>query len=207
LFFLNDGSVEEHIVEKFAIRSLFGFVIAVCIAFGLLPAIEQTASCAECESDNLSGIKKAFQAFDEQCAKQLAVERNACFASNTYNKILPIMKALGKNDRFGPSSRILVVGESQAGNLVAGATRGYQTAAPLDKDSVTVKFTADGGSLVKICSVSEDGSMKRVGTISLAEKDEGGEKTAAISGIRGKIIRIDIASGAGKKLQYKFAVS
>jgi hypothetical protein len=211
LSFPKKRHIEENIVQKPAIRSLFGFSLAIGLAVGLIPAIKQSASCADCESDNLPGIKKAFQTFSEQCAKQLAGEtgqRNVCFASNTYNKILPIMKALGKDNRFGPSGRILLVGETQNGTLAAGANRGYQIAAPVDKDSVTVKFAkTDGGSgvLVKICSVSEDGSMKRVGTISFDQNNESGEKVAALSGVRGKIIRIDVAGfgGVGKKFQYR----
>lgn len=198
-------------MQKSAIRSLHRFILAFGLAFGLLPAIEQTASCADCESDNLPGIKKAFQTFNEQCTKQLADgsgQRNACFASNTYNKILPIMKALGKDDRFGSNSRILSAGETQNGSVIAGVSRGYQTIAPLDKDSMIVKFAktdGGGGVLVKICSVSEDGSMKRVGTISFAENNEAAEKAAVLSGVRGTMVRIDVAGlgGVGKRLQYK----
>lgn len=118
------------------------------------------------------------------------------------------MKALGKDDRFGSNSRILSAGETQNGSVIAGVSRGYQTIAPLDKDSMIVKFAktdGGGGVLVKICSVSEDGSMKRVGTISFAENNEAAEKAAVLSGVRGTMVRIDVAGlgGVGKRLQYK----
>ena len=200
-------------MQKSATRSLFRFILALGLAFCSLSVIERTASCADCESDNLPGIRKAFQTFNEQCTKQLADgagQRNACFASNTYNKVLPIMKALGKDNRFGSSGRILSPGETQNGSLVAGATRGYQTVAPSDKDSVIVKFAKSeggGGVLVKICSVSEDGSTRRIGTISFGENSDVGEKAMTLSGLKGTIVRIDIAGlgSVGKKLQYKLS--
>lgn len=202
-------------MKKVAITSIFGLACAIAFGFGFIPQVEQTASCAECESDNLPGIKKAFESFDTECKKQLADsadQRKGCFTSNIYNKILPIMKAFGKDNRFGPGDRILLIGETQNGNLLAGANRGFQTVAPVDKDSVTVKLQKiDGGNgaIVKICAVSEDGSMKRVGTINFAEDNETGEKTATLSGVQGKIIRVDIASFGGvvKKFQYKLSTN
>ena len=85
------------------------------------------------------------------------------------------MKALSKDNRFGPGDRILLVGETQNGNLIAGANRDFQTLAPLDKDSLTVEINkTDGGNgaLVKICTVDEDGTIKRVGTLNFAENNE-----------------------------------
>jgi hypothetical protein len=202
-------------MKKLAITSIFGLAFAIALGFGFIPSMEQSASCAECESDNLPGIKKAFDAFDAECKKQLADgadQKKGCFASNIYNKVLPIMKALGKDNRFGPGDRILLIGETQNGNLVAGANRGFQTAAPVDKDAVTVKLNKiDGGNgaIVKICAVSEDGSMKRVGTINFAEDNQTGEKTANLTGVQGKILRVDIASFGGvvKKFQYKLTTN
>lgn len=202
-------------MKKLAITSIFGVAFAIALGFGFVPSMEQSASCADCESDNLPGIKKAFEAFDKECKKQLAAgedQRKGCFTSNIYNKVLPIMKALGKDNRFGPGDRILLIGETQNGNLIAGANRGFQTAAPVDKDSVTVKLTKiDGGNgaLVKICTVDEAGTTKRVGTINFAEDNQTGEKTATLSGVQGKIIRVDISSFGGvvKKFQYKLSAN
>lgn len=187
-----------------------GLALAIALGFGFIPSMDQSASCAECESDNLPGIKKAFQAFDESCKKQLAdgaAQRKACFASNVYNKVIPVMKALSKDNRFGAGDRILLVGETQNGNLLAGANRGFQTVAPLDKDSLTVELNkTDGGNgaLVKICTVDENGTTKRVGTINFEENSQTGKKTATVNGIQGKIVRIDVHSfgGALKKFQY-----
>lgn len=202
-------------MKKFAITSLFGLALAVALGFGFVPSTEQKAFCAECESDNLPGIKKTFDSFDAECKKQLADgadQKKGCFVSNIYNKILPVMKALGKDNRFGPGDRILFVGETQKGNLLAGANRGFQSGAPLDSNSLTVKVNKiDGGNgaLIKICSVDEDGTLKRIGTINFAEDNSTGEKTATVTGVQGKIVRIDFNSfgGVAKKFQYSLTTS
>lgn len=202
-------------MKKLVITSIFGLAFAVALGFGFIPSVEQSASCADCESDNLPGIKKAFEAFDENCKKQLAAgetQKKACFVSNTYNKVLPAMKALSKDNRFGAGDRILFVGETQRGNLVAGANRGFQTGAPLDKDSLTIelnKIDGGNGALVKICTVDETGTTKRVGTLNFAEDNTNGAKKVTVNGVQGKIVRVDIHSfgGAIKKFQYTVKTS
>jgi hypothetical protein len=197
-------------MKKFAVTTIFGLALAIAFGFGFIPSMEQSASCAECESDNLPGIKKAFDSFDAECKKQLAAgqdQKKGCFVSNVYNKVLPIMKALSKDNRFGPGDRILFVGESQNGNLLAGANRGFQSGAPLDKDSMTVevnKIDGGNGAIVKICTVDENGTLKRVGTLNFAENNETGKKSVNVTGTQGKILRVDIASfgGVAKKFQY-----
>lgn len=202
-------------MKKLAITSIIGLILAVALGFGFIPQAEQTASCAECSSDNLPGVKKAFEAFDEQCKKQLddgAKQTKGCFVSNVYNKILPVMKALSKDNRFGPGDRILFVGESQNGNLLAGANRGFQSGAPLDKNSLTVevdKKDGGNGAIVQICAADENGTLKRVGTIRFEENNETGKKTATVTGVQGKIVRVDIHSfgGVTKKFQYTLKTS
>lgn len=202
-------------MKKLVITSIIGLALAVVFGFGFIPSMEQSASCAECESDNLPGIKKAFESFDENCKKQLADgadQKKGCFVSNVYNKVLPIMKALSKDNRFGPGDRILFVGEQQNGNLIAGANRGFQSGAPLDKDSLTVeinKIDGGNGALVKICTVDENGTQKRVGTLNFAENNDTGKQSVTINGTQGKIVRIDIASfgGVTKKFQYQLKTS
>lgn len=202
-------------MKKLAIASIFGLAFAIALGFGFIPGMEQSASCAECESDNLPGIKKAFESFDAECKKQLTAgedQKKGCFVSNVYNKLLPIMTALSKDNRFGPGDRILLVGQTQNGNLLAGANRGFQTVAPLDKDSLTVKINkTDGGNgaIVKICAVDEKGVQTRVGTLNFAENNETGEKSVTVNGVQGKIVRVDIHSfgGVAKKFKYTLTTS
>lgn len=197
-------------MKKTAITSILALALTAAFGFGFIPTFERTALCADCESDNLPGIKKAFAAFDEHCKKQLADSRQprqACFVSNIYNKVLPFIKALAKDNRFGQGNRVLFIGETQRGSLLAGTNHGFQSDAPLDKDSLTVevnKIDGGNGALVKICTVDENGSMKRVGTIRFEADNSTGVKKATVTGVQGKIVRIDFNSfgSALKKFQY-----
>ncbi len=202
-------------MKKFAITSIFGLAFAIAVGFGFIPSLEQSAACADCESDNLPGIKKAFQDFDAECKKQIAAgedPKKRCFVSNVYNKIIPILNALSRDNRFGPGERILLVGQTQNGNLLAGANRGFQTLAPSDKDSLTIdlnKVDGGNGALVKICTVDENGTTTRVGTIRFEENNQTGPQQATVSGTKGKIVRIDVHSfgGALKKFKYTLKAS
>jgi hypothetical protein len=202
-------------MKKIVITSLFGLAFAIALGFGFVPSMEQSASCAECDADNLPTVKKSFDAFDTECKKQLAAgddQRKGCFASNIYNKVLPIMKALSKDNRFGPGDRILFIGETQNGNLIAGANRDFQSGAPTDKDSLTIeinKLDGGNGALVKICTVDEKGTLKRVGSLKFEENNETGPQKVTVNGTQGKIVRVDISSfgSAIKKFKYTLKTS
>lgn len=199
-------------MKKLLTTSIIGLALAIALGFGFIPSMEQSAACADCESDNLPGIKKAFAAFDENCKKQLTAgetQKKACFASNVYNKIVPVLKALSKDNRFGEGARILFIGETQNGNLLAGANRGFQSLAPHDKDSLTVevnKLDGGNGALVKICTVDEDGTTKRVGTINFEENNDTGAKKVTVNGVQGKIVRVDIHSFGSAIKKFKYTV-
>lgn len=183
----------------------------VAAVFGSIAFQQTSAWCADCGSENPAGIKKAFEVFDEQCRKQLgevSQQRSVCFAPNIYNKVLPILKALGKDNRFGPGDRIFLIGETLTGSLSAGATRIWQTAAPLNKDQLTIKFakvSPHGSVQIRVCAVGEDGQAKRVGTINFEESAVAGERAVSVSGVQSKIVRIEIT--ATTKIQYSLGTS
>ncbi len=202
-------------MKKLAMTSIFGLALAFALGFGFIPSMDTSASCAECESDNLPKVKKAYQDFADECAKQVAdgkEQPKKCFVPNVYNKLVPILKALSKDGRYSPGDRILLVGETQNGNLPAGINRDFQMLTPSPKDSMTVEINkTDGGNgaLVKICTVDENGTLKRVGTINFAEENKNGTEKATITGIEGKIVRIQVASfgSAVKKFKYTLKTS
>ncbi len=202
-------------MKKIVISSLIALSMAFVIGFGYVPAMEQKAACADCDTNNLNNSKDIFLKFTEEC-ERLATdskgEPKKCFVSNIYTKIVGVLKGLAKDNRFGPGDRILFIGETQNGNLLAGADRAFQAGAPSDKDSMTVevnKLDGGNGAIVKICTVDENLKVTRVGTINFAEDNTTGAKTATISGIQGKIVRIDIASfgSAVKKFKYTLKTS
>jgi len=202
-------------MKKFAITSVFGLAFAIATGFGLIPGLEQTASCADCNNDDATVAKKIYDKFTEECAKLIPnpkIPEKVCIAVETYNKLLPTLKQLAKDNRFGPGDRILFVGESQRGLLAAGINRTFQAGAPSPKNTmkVTVNKTDGGnGAIVKICTVDITGKLTRVGALNFPEDNSTGPKSVDVSGVEGKIVRIEVASfgGALKKFQYTLATS
>jgi hypothetical protein len=202
-------------MKKLAITTIFGLAFAIALGFGFIPSMDRSASCAECQADNLPKVKKAFLDFAAECAKQVAdgkEQPKKCFVPNIYNKLVPILKALSKDGRYAPGERLLLVGETQNGNLLAGTNRDFQTLAPSPKDSMKVEINkTDGGNgaIVQICTVDESGALKRVGTLNFPEDNKTGAKNTTINGIEGKIVRITINStgSAIKKFKYTLKTS
>jgi hypothetical protein len=199
-------------MKRFLVTSILGLSLAAVYGFGLIPALEQSAACADCEAGNLPGIKKAFEAFDAECKKQLEAgedQRKGCFVSNTYNKILPVMKNLAKDNRFGPGDRILFIGESQNGNLVAGANRTFVSGAPSAKNNLTVevnKTNGENGAIIRVCAVDKDGKVTRVGSFRFEEKEKDGPKSVTVNGVEGKIIQIEVGSFGGALRNFKYTL-
>lgn len=197
-------------MKKSATISVVGLALAIALGFGFIPAIQQSASCADCNNDDASAAKVIYDKFTEECGKLVKdpkVPEKVCLALNTYNKLLPTLKALAKDNRFGPGDRILFVGEAQNGNLLAGTNRTFQSGAPSPKNTmkVTVNKTDGGnGAIVKICVIDKDGKLTRVGTINFPEDNGTGAKSADVSGIEGKIVRVEVASfgSVAKKFKY-----
>lgn len=203
-------------MKKLAITSIFGLALAIALSFGFIPQAEQKASCADCDASNLNGISNIFSEFVKECRKKVPdadQQPKKCLQQSIYNGIALVMKALGKDNRFGPGDRLLFIGESQSGNLIAGANRGFNSVVPLNKDSLTVtvnKTDGKNGAIVKICTVDENGVQKRVGTLNFAE--DGAEKetkSVTVTGVEGKVIHIDVASfgSAIRKFTYTLKTS
>lgn len=183
-------------------------MLAIAITFGAIAFNQTPARCADCSGENSQGIKRAFEVFGEQCKKQFGDPAGAlarCFEPNVYNKILPIMKALGKDNRFGPGDRVFLPGETLNGTVTTGSSRVWQTAAPLNKDQLSIrasKLSPHGGLQIKVCGISENGSTKRIGTINFEESST--ERNVVISGLQGRVVQIEIlaAGSVANKIQY-----
>jgi hypothetical protein len=202
-------------MKKVLFVSITGLAIAIALGFGFVPSLEQSASCADCNNDDTTAAKLIYEKFTAECSKVVGdtkVPEKVCLAVNTYNKLLPTLKQLAKDNRFGPGDRILFVGESQNGNLLAGTNRTFQAGAPSPKNTmkVTVNKTDGGnGAIVKICTIEKDGRLARVGTLNFAEDKSTGPKSVDVSGVEGKIVRVEVASfgSAVKRFQYTLATA
>ena len=199
-------------MKKLAMTSIIGLALAIALGFGLIPAIEQKASCAECEADNINTIREIFKAFDEECKKAnggQGLDRVNCFVVSIYNPVLQNMKKFSKDNRFGPGDRILFVGESQNGNLIAETNRTFESGIVLDKDSLNVtvnKTDGRSGAIVKICTADENGTLKRVGTLNFAEDNNTGSKSTTVTGVKGKVVRISVESFGGLTKSFKYTL-
>jgi hypothetical protein len=199
-------------MKKLAMTSIIGLALAIALGFGFIPATEQKASCADCPPDNNNTYREIFKAFDEACKKAnggQGLARVNCFVISLYNPALQEMKVFSKDNRFGPGDRILFVGESQNGNLLAGTNRTFESGAPLDKDSLTVtvnKTDGRNGAIVKICTVDDNGTLNRVGTINFAEDNNTGAKSSTITGVKGKLVRISVESFGGVAKNFKYTL-
>ncbi len=199
-------------MKKLAITSIFGLALAIVFGFGFVPSMEQKAYCADCDTENLPQVQAIFTSFAVECAKLITdgkEQPKKCLVANIYNKLVPIMKVFSKDNRFGPGDRILFVGESQNGNLLAGANRTFQSGAPMPKDSLTVsvnKTDGKSGALVKICTVDKDGVVKRVGTLNFAENNDTSTQQTVVTGVEGKVIRLQIASFGGVAKNFKYVL-
>ncbi len=200
-------------MKRIVTASILGLAFALALGFGFIPKTEQTASCADCDTENLSDIRKTFDSFVAECVKLEAdgkEQPKKCFVANNYNKLVPIMKVFAKDNRFGPGDRILFPGESQDGNLVAGANRTFQAGAPSAKDTMTIevaKIDGRNGALIKICAVDDKGNVTRpAANIQFEENNEKGTKTVTATGIQGKIIRVQVASFGGVAKNFKYTL-
>ena len=202
-------------MKKLAITSIFGLALAIALGFGFIPSMDNSASCADCNGEDATVAKKIYDKFTAECTKLVPeattpAKQKACFVVNTYNKILPTLKAFAKDNRFGPGDRILFVGEAQKGNLVAGTNRTFQAGSPSPKNTmkVTVNKTDGGnGAIVKICTIDTNGTLTKVGSIKFPEDNSTGAKSVDISGIEGKIVRIEVASFGGALKKFKYTLS
>lgn len=204
-------------MKRIITTSIFGLALAIALGFGFVPRTEQTASCADCDTDNLGDIQKVYKGFTDECKKTLekagetvgaTLDKNKCFGVGIYSKILPALKLLAKDNRFGPGDRILFPGEGQKGNLVAGANRTFTAGSPSPTDKMQIDVThVDGknGALIKICAVDDKGNVTRPAANIKFEEDEGpGTKSVTATGIKGKIVRVQVASfgSAVRKFEY-----
>lgn len=199
-------------MKRLLVSTILGLALVAVYGFGLIPSLDQSAACADCNGEDASVAKQIYDKFNEECKKipEGQTGGKACFVLNTYNKILPTLKKLAKDNRFGPGDRILFVGEGQAGNLIAGANRTFQAGAPSAKDTMKVTVTktnGNNGALIKICAIDASGNLTRVGTINFPDDKSTGAKSADIKGIEGKIVRVEVASFGGVAGNFKYALA
>jgi hypothetical protein len=117
------------------------------------------------------------------------------------------------NGRWTIGPRQIEWGKTQTGSVVSTFSRVFISAAPIDKDSITVKVKKTDGkarAAVIICKVDEKGKFIKLAEFDFAKGDGniGQEITKTVSGVKGHLaqVRID-ADSAVRKFEYQLKVT
>ncbi len=116
------------------------------------------------------------------------------------------------NGRWTIGPRRIEWGKVQTGAVVSNFSRVFISAAPIDKDSVTVKVKKIDGKAkadVIICKVDEKGNFTKLSEFEFARgDDEGREITKTVIGVKGYMVQVRIdADSVVKKFEYQLKVT
>ncbi len=117
------------------------------------------------------------------------------------------------NSRWKIGPRQIEWGKVQTGTVVSTASRVFVSAAPVDKDSVTIKVKKIEGEAqtdIIICKVDEKGNFIKLAQVEFAKGDnnEGQVITKTVTGVKGFLVQVRIdADSVVKKFEYQLTVS
>jgi hypothetical protein len=139
--------------------------------------------------------------------------KNAKKYAEAVEAMVKFFNANAGNSRWKIGPRQIEWGKGQTGAVVSTLSRVFVSAAPIDKDSVTVKVKKTDGKAqadIIICKVDEKGNFIKLAQVEFAKGDEniGQEITKTVSGVKGHLVRVRIdADSAVKKFEYKVTVT
>jgi hypothetical protein len=117
------------------------------------------------------------------------------------------------NGRWTIGPRKIEFGTTQSGAVVSASSRVFISAAPVDKDSITVKVKKISGKAqadIIICKVDEKGNFVKLAQFEFGKGDnnEGQEITKTVSGVKGHLVQVRIdADSVVSKFEYRLTVS
>jgi hypothetical protein len=204
----------EKKMKRLVFASILGLGLAVALGFGLIPPIEQTASCADCNQQMAQHIKKDFGSFNIECDKLVPdfdyKNLEKCFEDKTYTKIIAKRKPVMNK------TRTLFVGEKLGNVFTRQLPRNFWlTGVPLAKKTMTVSFGWEKkqtgfnlreGVTATICAVDKDGKYTSLGTISWdSHEDFDSEgKELKVTDVAGKFLQIEVGVSSNRPLPNKF---
>lgn len=126
--------------------------------------------------------------------------------------MVKFFNANADNGRWTIGPRKIEWNKPQTGAVVSTFSRVFVSAAPIDKDSVTVKVKKIDGKAkadVIICKVDDKGNFINLATVEFDKTDGAGEEiTKTVSGVKGHFVQVRIdADSVVKKFEYKLTVS
>jgi len=117
------------------------------------------------------------------------------------------------NSRWTIGPRKIEWGKPQSGSVVSTFSRVFISAAPVDKDSITVKVKKIDGKAqadIIICKVDEKGNFVKLAQFEFGKGDnnEGLEITKTVSGVKGHLVQVRIdADSVVNKFEYRLTVT
>ena len=139
--------------------------------------------------------------------------KNSTKYAEAVEQMVSFFNAAVNNSRWTIGPRRIDWGKVQTGAVVSTFSRVFISAAPVDKDSFTVKVKKTDGRAqadIIICKVDDKGNFIKIAQFEFAEGDEniGQEITKTVSGVKGHLVQVRIdADSAVKKFEYKLTVT
>ncbi len=139
--------------------------------------------------------------------------RKADKYAEAVEEMVKFFNANADNGRWTIRPRRIEWGKAQTGAVVSTFSRVFISAAPVDKDSITVKVKKIGGKAqadVIICKVDEKGNFVKLAQVEFdkGNDNEGEEITKTVSGVKGHLVQVRIdADSVVSKFEYKLTVS
>ncbi|MEK7725177.1 MAG: hypothetical protein AAB336_12550 [Acidobacteriota bacterium] len=139
--------------------------------------------------------------------------KNSQKYAESVEQMVSFFNAAVNNSRWTIGPRRMDWGKVQTGAVVSTFSRVFISAAPVDKDSFTVKVKKMDGkaqSDIIICKVDDKGNFIKIAQFEFAEGDEnvGQTITKTVTGVKGHLVQVRIdADSVVKKFEYQFTAS
>lgn len=145
-------------------------------------------------------------------AATLECIRKADKYAQAVEDMVKFFNAAANNGRWTIGPRRIEWGTPQTGTVVSTFSRVFISAAPVDKDSITVKVKKLDGKAetdIIICKVDEKGNFVNLAQFQFDKDDGPGQEiTKTVSGVKGHLVQVRIdADSVVKKFEYKLTVS
>jgi hypothetical protein len=138
--------------------------------------------------------------------------KNAQKYAEAAEQMVKFFNIAADNGRWTIGPRRIEWGKPQTGTVVSTFSRVFISAAPVDKDSITVKVKKLDGKAetdVIICKVDEKGNFVKLAQFQFDKNDGAGEEiTKTVSGVKGHLVQVRIdADSVVNKFEYRLTVS
>jgi hypothetical protein len=139
--------------------------------------------------------------------------KNSTKYAESVEQMVSFFNLAMNNNRWTIGPRRLEWGKMQTGAVVSTFSRVFISAAPVDKDSITVKVKKVEGKAqadIIICKVDDKGNFIKIAQIEFdkGNDNEGEVITKTVSGVKGHLVQVRIdADSVARKFEYQLTVT